>query len=118
MKKKFFSFSFALILLTLCAGLFAHEAKINSYQNTSSENGFQQKSHHSPEVFAVSDLQDVQDCNDLEKIKFDYSVLEQQWLDFFFAESGFSMPTASVQNLVFISAPRYILYHSLQIAGC
>lgn len=120
MKKRFLLFSFVLFFATLCAGLLAHKTEVNSYPDTSLKNNFQQQSNHQshPEIYNISDLQDSQDANDVEKIKFDYSVVEQEWLSYFFSDCSFNIPVAAVQNRIYISAPRYILYHSLQIAGC
>ncbi|WP_076446101.1 hypothetical protein [Chryseobacterium sp. RU37D] len=120
MKKRFLLFSFVLFFATLCAGLLAHEGKSSSYQDVSFKEHFLQKSNHQDpsEVYAVSDLSDIQDSNDLEKVKFDYSVLEQEWLKHFFAGFSFKASVTAIQSHVHISTPRYILYHSLQVAGC
>ncbi|MBP2616569.1 helix-turn-helix domain-containing protein [Chryseobacterium jejuense] len=72
----------------LCAGLLAHKGKTQSYSDLLSKiHLLQQKSDQQtqPEIYSFSDVQDVQDSNGWEKVKFDYSVLVQQRLHFFFA---------------------------------
>lgn len=119
MKKKLILFSFVLFFATLCAGFLVQKGQNNSSQDTALKNHFLQKSDSSgqTELYNVSEIQDLSDYNDLEKVKFDYSVLGEQWLSYFFASSSFQKPVAAVQNRIYITAPRYILYHSLQIAG-
>lgn len=121
MKKRVIFFSFVLFFSALCVGLLTHTGKTKSYSDLLSKiHLLQQKSDQQtqPEMYSFSDAQDVQDSNDWEKVKFDYSILAQQWLNYFFAKYTFNTPVAAVQNRVYITAPRYILYHSLQIAGC
>lgn len=121
MKKRVVFFSFILFFLTLCTSHFVHKAKTQPYSDLLSKiHLLQQKSdeHSQPEIYSFSDAQDIQDSNDWEKVKFDYSILAQQWLHYFFAKYTFTAPVAAVQNRIYITAPRYILYHSLQIAGC
>ncbi|WP_126651738.1 hypothetical protein [Chryseobacterium aureum] len=121
MKKRVLFFSFVLFFSALCAGLFAHKGKVQPYSDVLSKiHLLQQKSDQQtqPEIYSFSDAQDVQDFNDWEKVKFDYSILAQQWLSCFFADYTYSTRVAAVQNRTYITAPRYILYHSLQIAGC
>ncbi len=115
MKKRVLFFS------ALCAGLLTQKEKTHSYSEVISKINFlQQKSDQKtqPEIYSFSDIQDVQDSNDWEKVKFDYSVLAQQWLHYFFAGYTYNTQVAAVQNSTYITAPRYILYHCLQIAGC
>ncbi|AZA90333.1 Uncharacterised protein [Chryseobacterium nakagawai] len=121
MKKRVIFFSFVLFFSALCVGIFTHTGKTKSYADVLSKiNLLQQKSDQQtqPEIYSFSDAQDVQDSNDWEKVKFDYSILAQQWINYFFAKYTFETPVAAIQNRVYITAPRYILYHSLQIAGC
>lgn len=108
---------------TLCAGVLAHTWKSNPFSASSTasvKTDFSQKSDNSkqPSLSLFSEDQDTQDYNDLEKVKFDYSVLTQEWLHFFFSDSSGMTKVEPVQSRVYILAPRYILYHSLQIAGC
>ncbi|PWW17225.1 MULTISPECIES: hypothetical protein [unclassified Chryseobacterium] len=108
----------------LCAGLFAHKGKTQPYSHILSKiHLLQQKSDQQtqPELYSfsdVQDVQDVQDSNDWEKVKFDYSILAQHWLHYFFAGYTYNTQVAAVQNRVYITSPRYILYHCLQVAGC
>lgn len=121
MKKRVIFFSFVLFFSALCVGLFTHTGKAKSYSDLLSKiQLLQQKSDQQtqPEIYSFSDAQDVQDGNDWEKIKFDYSILAEQWLNYFFAGYSYNTKVAAVQTGVYITAPRYILYHSLQIAGC
>lgn len=121
MKKRVLFFSFVIFFSALCAGLFAHKGKTQSYSDILSKiHLLQQKSDQQtqPEIYSFSDAQDVQDSNDWEKVKFDYSILAQQWFHYFFADYTYNTRVAAVQNRIYITAPRYILYHSLQIAGC
>ncbi|MBL3548938.1 putative membrane protein YvbJ [Chryseobacterium rhizosphaerae] len=121
MKKRVVFFSFLLFFAALCAGLFAHKGKTQAYSDILSKiHLLQQKSDQQtqPEIYSFSDAQDLQDSNDWEKVKFDYSILAQQWFQYFFAEYTYNNQVAAVQNRIYITAPRYILYHSLQIAGC
>ncbi|WP_353146580.1 hypothetical protein [Chryseobacterium sp.] len=120
MKKRVIFFSFLLFLATLCAGLFAYKGQVQSYSGLLSKVHLLQKSDQQtqPELYSFSDTQDAQDSDDFEKVKFDYSVFTQQWLYYFFEGYSYNPQTAAVQNRVYITAPRYILYHSLQIAGC
>ncbi|AKK71408.1 hypothetical protein HX13_05450 [Chryseobacterium sp. P1-3] len=121
MKKRVLFFSFVIFFSALCTGLFVHKVKAQPYSDLLSKiHLLQQKSDQQtqPEIYSFSDGQDVQDSNDWEKVKFDYSILAQQWLNYFFAKYTFNTPVAVVQNRIYITAPRYILYHALQIAGC
>ncbi|SDJ17108.1 hypothetical protein [Chryseobacterium jejuense] len=121
MKKRVIFFSFVLFFSALCAGLLAHKGKTEPYSDLLSKiHLLQQKSDQQtqPEIYSFSDAQDVQDTNDWEKVKFDYSVLTQQWLYYFFGGYTYNTRVAAVQNRIYITAPRYILYHALQIAGC
>ncbi|AZA84645.1 hypothetical protein C1637_07355 [Chryseobacterium lactis] len=121
MKKRVIFFSFVLFFSALCASLFAHKWKAQPYSDVLSKiHLLQQKSDEQsqPEMYSFSDAQDLQDSDDWEKVKFDYSILAQQWFHYFFAANSYSTPVAAVQNRIYITAPRYILYHSLQIAGC
>lgn len=120
MKKKLILFSFVLFFATLCAGFMVQKGQNNASHNITLKDHFLQKSDNGgqTEIYSVSEIQDLSDCNDLEKVKFDYSILGQTWLSYFFAESLSHKPVAAVQNRIYITEPRYILYHSLQIAGC
>lgn len=121
MKKRVIFFSFVLFFLTLCVGHFTYKAKTQPYSDLLSKiHLLQQKSDEQsqPEIYSFSDTQDVQDSDDWEKVKYDYSILSQQWLHYFFTKYTFNTPVAAVQNRIYITAPRYILYHSLQVAGC
>jgi hypothetical protein len=120
MKKRFYIFSLLLFFATFCATLLVQKVHSNIYPSTSLKNHFLQKSDNNGqvEIYSLSDSQDNSDSNDFEKVKFDYSILEQEWLMHFFGQSFVHIPLAAIQNHIYISAPRYILYHSLQIAGC
>lgn len=118
MKKRVLFFSFVLFFSALCVGFLTHTGKTKSYSDLLSKiHLLQQKSDQQtqPEIYSFSD---AQDANDWEKIKFDYSILAEQWLNYFFAGYSYNTKVASVQTGVYITAPRYILYHSLQIARC
>lgn len=121
MKKRVIFFSFVLFFSALCAGLLAHKGKTESYSDLLSKIYLlQQKSDQQtqPEIYSFSDAQDVQDSNDWEKVKFDYSILAQEWLNYFFVKYTFNTLVAAVKNRIYLTEPRYILYHALQIAGC
>ncbi|WP_326984580.1 hypothetical protein VUJ46_08630 [Chryseobacterium sp. MYb264] len=120
MKKRFLLFSLVLFFATLCVSFLTQKGHSNSYPDSSLKNHFLQKSDNNgqTEIYSISEIQESPDGDDVEKVKFDYSILGQIWLSYFFAESLFHKPVAAVQNRTYISAPRYILYHSLQIAGC
>ena len=121
MKKRVLFFSFVIFFSALCVGFLTHKGKTQSYSDILSKiHLLQQKSDQQtqPEMYSFSDVQDAQDSNDWEKVKFDYSVLAQQWLHYFFAGYSSNTQVAAVQNRIYITEPRYILYHSLQIAGC
>ena len=120
MKKRFYIYSLLLFFATFCASLLAQKGYSSTYPDKSLKNHFLQKSDNNGqlEIYSLSDSQDNSDSNDFEKVKFDFCILEQEWLMYFFAQSYVHKPIAAVQNRIFISAPRYILYHSLQIAGC
>ncbi|MDQ1805053.1 hypothetical protein RAH57_13725 [Chryseobacterium sp. CKR4-1] len=120
MKKKLILFSFVLFFVTFCAGFLVQKGQGKSSHDDTLKSHFLQKSDSSgqTEIYSVSEIQDLSDFNDLEKVKFDFSILGQTWLSYFFAASLSHKPVAAVQNLIYITEPRYILYHSLQIAGC
>ena len=120
MKNRILLFFFAMFSTALCAGLFAGKEKVQSYLGEDSKTHFFKHvdQQGQPEIYNVSDDQDTQDSGDFEKVKFDYAITTQQWLNFFFTDYSYNTHTAAVQNRVHITAPRYILYHSLQIAGC
>jgi hypothetical protein len=120
MKNRILLFFFAMFFTALCAGLFAGNGKAQSYLGDSSKTHFFKHvdPQGQPEIYNVSDDQDAQDTGNVEKVKFDYAIITQQWLNFFFTSYSYHTKTAAVQNRVHITAPRYILYHSLQIAGC
>jgi hypothetical protein len=120
MKKKLILFSFVLFFSTLCASFLAQKGQGKPFHDDTLKKYFLQESDNGgqTEIYIVSEIQDLSDCNDLEKVKFDNSILGQTWLSCFFAESLLHKPVAAVQNRIYITEPRYILYHSLQIAGC
>ena len=121
MKKRFFLFSLILFFAAFCTSILVQKEQNNKLSHDQSlKNHFLQKSDNNGqlEIYSLSDNQDNSDFTDFEKIKFDFCILEQDWLMYFFAQSYVHKPIAAVQNRIFISAPRYILYHSLQIAGC
>ncbi|MGG5208270.1 hypothetical protein ACQWU4_04925 [Chryseobacterium sp. MIQD13] len=120
MKNRILLFSFVMFFTALCAGFFAGNGKAQSYLGDSSKIHFFKHvdQQGQPEIYNVSDDQDAQDSGDFEKVKFDYAVITQQWLNFFFTDYSYNTQTVAVQSCVYITAPRYILYHSLQIAGC
>lgn len=120
MKNRILLFFFVTFFSALCAGVFAGNGKIQSYLDAFSKAHFLKHADQQgqPEIYSVSDDQDAQDSNDFEKVKFDYSIITQQWLNFFFAYYSYNTKPVAVQTGVYITAPRYILYHSLQIAGC
>lgn len=120
MKTRVLLFSFVMFFSALCAGLFAGNGKTQSYLDASSKIHIVKHADQQgqPEIYSVSDDQDAQDANDVEKVKFDYSIITQQWLNFFFSGYSYETKAVAIQNRVYITAPRYILYHALQIAGC
>jgi hypothetical protein len=119
MKTRILLFSFVLFFSALCAGLFAGNGKTQSFHDASSKSYLFKHADQQgqPEIYNVSD-QDAPDSGDSEKVKFDYSVITQQWLNFFFSDYSYNTKAAAVQDCVYITTPRYILYHSLQIAHC
>ncbi|UWX61085.1 hypothetical protein N0B40_02160 [Chryseobacterium oranimense] len=120
MKNRVLLFLFAMFFTALCAGFFAGKGKTQSYFGEDSKTQLFKHvdQQGQPEIYNVSDDQGTQDSGDFEKVKFDYAITTQQWLNFFFTSYSYHTPIAAVQNRVHITAPRYILYHSLQIAGC
>lgn len=120
MKKRILLFSFIMFFAALCTGLFADQGKTQSYADASSKAHILKQSDNQTQadIYDLSDDQDTQDSEDPEKVKFDYSIITQQWLNFFFNGYTYNTKVAAVQNRVYITAPRYILYQSLQIAGC
>lgn len=119
MKTRILLFSFVVFFSALCAGFFAGKGKTQSFPDTFSKSYLAKHADQQgqPEIYSVSD-QDAQDTGNPEKVKFDYSVITQQWLSFFFSDYSYRTTVVPVQNCVYIPAPRYILYHSLQIAHC
>jgi len=119
MKTRILLFSFVLFFSALCAGFFAGKGKAQSIPDTFSKSYLAKHADQQgqPEIYSVSD-QDAQDSGNPEKIKFDYSVITRQWMNFFFPDYPHNTKAAPVQNFAYITAPRYILYHSLQIAHC
>lgn len=119
MKKRFFLFSLMLFFAAFCVGILAQKEQNNKLSyDQSLKNHFLQKSDtNQTDLYSLSD-QDDTDSNTIEKVKFDYSILSQKWLSCLFAQSIAYKPIAVIQNRIYLSAPRYILYHSLQIAGC
>jgi len=121
MKKRILLFSLLLFLASLCAGFAAHKGgNIQSFSKVFSKNNLVQKTHHknSTEITSLSDSQDESDFDDLEKVKYDYTAIVQQYMSFFFSTCSYHTVSVAVRNHTYIAAPRYILYHSLQIAGC
>lgn len=120
MKNRILLFFFAMFFTALCAGFFAGKGKTQSYFGDDSKTQIFKHvdQQGQPEIYNVSDDQNPQDSGDFEKVKFDYATTAQQWLNFFFASYSCNTPITAVQNRIHITSPRYILYHSLQIAGC
>jgi hypothetical protein len=121
MKNKIVLFSFLLFFTALCAGLYTH--KNNNSQSGSESltaNKLLQKSDHQnqTELYTISDIQDNSDSDseDLEKVKFDYSVIVQEYISYFFITYSFHAQPLAVHNHNYTTTPRYILYHALQIA--
>ncbi|MDH6210982.1 hypothetical protein M2254_002566 [Chryseobacterium sp. BIGb0186] len=120
MKKRFFLFSLILFFAAFCTSILVQKEQNNKLSHDQSlKNHFLQKSDNTEQtdLYSWSD-QDDTDSNTIEKVKFDYSILSQKWLSCLFAQSFIYTPIAVIQNRIYLSAPRYILYQSLQIAGC
>lgn len=119
MKKKIVMFSLVLFFTTLCASLFAHTGNIKSIFDHSSKHEISQQSNNQTqsEVYAFSDIQDETDFDDLDKVKFDYSIIAQSYISYFFKTYSFYTQPTSTQNCIYFAVPRYILYHSLQVAS-
>lgn len=120
MKKRFFLFSLILFFAAFCTSILVQKEQNNKLSHDQSlKNHFSQKSDNTEQtdLYSWSD-QDDTDSNTIEKVKFDYSILSQKWLSCLFAQSFTYTPIAVIQNRIYLSAPRYILYQSLQIAGC
>lgn len=120
MNKKIILFSFVLFFSALCTSLFVLKGELQSSSASIAKNKFSQKyDHHNPDQgYTLSDNQDEHDLDDLEKVKFDYTIPVQQCLQFFFESYSFEAPQIAVLHPVFTTTPRYILYHSLQINFC
>ncbi|MDH6250388.1 hypothetical protein M2347_000115 [Chryseobacterium sp. H1D6B] len=121
MKNKIVLFSFLLFFTALCAGLYTH--KNNNFQPGSeslTKNKLLQKSDRQSqtELYTLSEIQDNSDSDseDLEKVKFDYSVIVQEYISYFFNTYSFHVQPLAVHNYNYTTTPRYILYHALQIA--
>lgn len=120
MNKKIVLFSFVVFFTALCTCFYGYRGEIQSSSNTISKNKISQKSDHQTpdEGYALLDNQDEPDLNDLEKVKFDYSAIVQQCINLFFGTYSYETKSLVVHEPVYITTPRYILYHSLQIDIC
>lgn len=120
MNKKIVLFSFVLFFTALCTYFYGYRGEIQSSSNAISKNKISQKSDHQTpdEGYALLDNQDEPDLNDLEKVKFDYSVIVQQWICLVFGTYSYETKSLAIHDPVYITTPRYILYHSLQIDIC
>ncbi|WP_157676786.1 hypothetical protein [Chryseobacterium sp. T16E-39] len=120
MNKKIILFSFVLFFFALCTSLFVFKGEVQSYSAAVSKNKLSQKyDHQNPEQgYTLSDNMDEPDLDDVEKVKFDYTVPVQQCLQFFFESYYYQAPQIAALHPVVTTTPRYILYHSLQINFC
>lgn len=120
-KNKITLFSFMLFLATVCAGLFAqkkHTVQIFS-ESVSKNIHLQKLDQQNPiEMDTLSAIQDDSDSDsdDLEKVKFDYSQIVHEYISFCFTVYSSYVQPRAIRNHNYTAAPRYILYHSLQIA--
>lgn len=121
MKNKIVLVSFMLFFTALCAGLFAHTKNISQSrsENISKNKVFQKlDQQNQTEIYSVSDIQDEVDANDVEKVQFDYSAIVRVYVNYFFTTYSSYIQPVAVEEQHAITTPRYILYHSLQIAVC
>lgn len=110
-----------LFFATVCAGLFAQKKHtVQVFSESVSKNIHLQKlDQQNPiEMDTLSAIQDDSDSDsdDLEKVKFDYSVIVQEYISYFFNTYSFHVQPLAVHNYNYTTTPRYILYHALQIA--
>ncbi|RNA61935.1 hypothetical protein D1631_08305 [Chryseobacterium nematophagum] len=120
MKKKILLFSVVLFCTILCASFGVYKKDSIDSSQPSLKDHFSQKTNKNiqSEISNVFFIDDLSDVNDVEKVKFDYSILGQQWLDYFFENFSFNTPIFTLSSHVHLLAPRYILYHSFKIADC
>ncbi|MBK1897404.1 hypothetical protein [Chryseobacterium paridis] len=120
MNKKIVLFSFVVFFTTLCAFFYGYRGEIQSSSESIAKNNLSQKydHHNSDQGYTLSDNQEEPDLDDIEKVKFDYSVIVQQWISLFFGTDFHETESLAIHDPVFTTTPRYILYHSLQIDFC
>ena len=119
MKKRIILFSLVVFFTTLCAGLLSYKSNVHSLSDHSLKSKFLQKSDSEAqfEICTNLDIQDKADSDELEKAKLDYSVITQEYISCFLKTYSFDIPSVTIHNHNYIAVPRYILYHSLQVAG-
>ncbi|KPH14014.1 hypothetical protein [Chryseobacterium sp. ERMR1:04] len=70
------------------------------------------------DIYNLSDIPDELIIEDVNKTQFAVEVLIEKWIADLFNIQHFSSSPIIAHNFSFITLPRYILYHSLQISGC
>lgn len=70
------------------------------------------------DIYNLSDIPDELIIEDVNKTQFAVEVLIEKWIANLFNIQHFSPQRIIAHNFSFITLPRYILYHSLQISGC
>ncbi|SDQ70039.1 hypothetical protein SAMN05421664_2231 [Chryseobacterium soldanellicola] len=118
MKKRIVLFSLVVFFTTLCVGLFAHKGNTHFSPDLSSKSKLLQKPDcdSQPEMYILSDVQDNADSDDLEKEKFDFSLILKEHISYFVTDYSFKIQSVTIPDSNHIAVPRYILYHSLQVS--
>ena len=110
----------AFLLAVLCTGFQLFKSERNSFSINNKQGKFLQKANTQTEVdvYNLSDIQDEFALEDLDNTLLDVEVFLERWVANTFRIQNSSSQPVIAHNYSFITLPRYILYHSLQIPGC
>ncbi|WP_123984022.1 hypothetical protein [Chryseobacterium sp. G0201] len=110
----------AFLFAVLCTGFHLFKSEKNSFSINNKQGKFLQKANTQTEVdiYNLSDIQDEFALEDLDNTLLDVEVFLERWVANTFRIQNSSSQPVIAHNYSFITLPRYILYHSLQIPGC
>ena len=110
----------AFLFAVLWTGFHLFKSEKHSFSINNNQGKFLQKANAQTEVdvYNLSDIQDEFALEDRDKSFIDVEVFLERWIANIFRIQNSSSEPIIAHNYSFITLPRYILYHSLQIPGC
>lgn len=108
------------LLTIVLVGLNLFKSKNQSHSSVTKSTAYLQKAdvQNQVDIYNLSDIPDELVIEDISKTQFAVEVLVEKWIADLFSIQYVSPQPIIAHNFSFITLPRYILYHSLQISGC